>query len=215
MKYCKKCGSETEHYEDGRCKPCTRACNASYRAANQEKIKTLGAAYRAANTEKERARKATWRAANQEAIKAYRAANQEAIKARRAAYKATSSLNYRAYHEAYYVANSEIIKARQATRRANKRECIRIDNQNRRARKREAGGRLSVGIQEKLFMLQKGKCACCGLPLGDDYHLDHIMPLALGGEHTDSNIQLLRQGCNLKKSAKHPVDFMQQRGFLL
>lgn len=35
------------------------------------------------------------------------------------------------------------------------------------------------------------------------------------GTNTDDNIQLLRKLCNLQKSAKHPVDFMQQRGFLL
>lgn len=92
----------------------------------------------------------------------------------------------------------------------------RINNQNRRARKREVGGRLSQGLAERLFKLQRGKCACgCKQPLGDDYHRDHIMPLALGGSNTDDNIQLLRATCNLQKRAKHPVDFMQQKGFLL
>ena len=38
---------------------------------------------------------------------------------------------------------------------------------------------------------------------------------ALGGLNADSNMQLLRAECNLQKSAKHPVDFMQSRGFLL
>ena len=52
-------------------------------------------------------------------------------------------------------------------------------------------------------------------PLGNDYHLDHINPLALGGSKTDEKIQLLRATCNLQKNAKHPVDFMQSRGFLL
>jgi 5-methylcytosine-specific restriction endonuclease McrA len=51
--------------------------------------------------------------------------------------------------------------------------------------------------------------------LGDNYHLDHIVPLAIGGTNTDDNIQLLRQKCNQQKSAKHPIDFMQSRGFLL
>lgn len=55
----------------------------------------------------------------------------------------------------------------------------------------------------------------CGKPLGDAYHLDHVMPLALGGSNTDDNMQLLRDRCNLQKHAKHPVDFMQERGFLL
>lgn len=95
-------------------------------------------------------------------------------------------------------------------------EAVRIRNQNSRARKRAAGGKLSKGLADKLFRLQKGKCACgCKQNLGTDYHLDHIMPLALGGSNTDNNIQLLRAECNLQKNAKHPVDFMQIRGFLL
>lgn len=85
----------------------------------------------------------------------------------------------------------------------------------RRARKLATEGKLSVGLKDRLFGLQRGKCACCGLPLGNDYHLDHIMPLALGGTNTDDNIQLLRAACNMQKRAKHPVDFMRQRGFLL
>ncbi len=45
--------------------------------------------------------------------------------------------------------------------------------------------------------------------------MDHVISLAAGGEHAPLNIQLLCKTCNLKKSAKHPVDFMQQMGKLL
>lgn len=85
----------------------------------------------------------------------------------------------------------------------------------RRAQALASGGVLSVGLSAKLFKLQKGMCPCCKQPLGDDYHMDHKMPLALGGSNTDNNMQLLRKKCNQQKNAKHPVDFMQSRGFLL
>ena len=79
-----------------------------------------------------------------------------------------------------------------------------------------SGGRLSKGLAAKLFAMQRGRCACgCKQPLGDDYHLDHRMPLVLGGANTDDNMQLLRKICNLQKHAKHPIDFMRQRGFLI
>lgn len=87
--------------------------------------------------------------------------------------------------------------------------------QNKRAKIRENGGRLSPGLAKTLFSLQKGKCACCGLPLGNDFHLDHIIPSALGGANEDWNIQLLRRKCNMSKGAKHPLVFMQGKGFLL
>ena len=92
----------------------------------------------------------------------------------------------------------------------------RISEQNRRSRTRASGGKLSSGLSAKLFSLQRGKCACgCGQNLGDDYHLDHRMPLSLGGVNEDWNMQLLRSTCNLRKHAKHPIDFMQSKGFLL
>ena len=88
-----------------------------------------------------------------------------------------------------------------------------VNNQNRRVK--TAGQKLSKNLADRLFASQKGKCVCCGLSLGDNYHLDHIMPLALGGPNIDSNMQLLRGICNRKKQAKHPIDYMQSRGFLL
>lgn len=150
-------------------------------------------------------RAAKWRAANPDryldAISAWHAANPDV--------KRLSDAKYRA-------ANREKINAGIAKISASNPEARRIITQNYRARKREDGGRLSKDIAERLFALQRGKCACgCGQPLGDDYHRDHRMPIALGGTNTDDNIQLLTATCNLQKGAKHPVDFMQQRGFLI
>lgn len=91
----------------------------------------------------------------------------------------------------------------------------RVNCQNRRARKRENGGKLSADLKDRLFKLQRGKCACCGKPLGDRYHLDHIIPIALGGPNEDWNIQLLKASCNARKGCKDPIEFMQQQGFLI
>ena len=115
----------------------------------------------------------------------------------------------------YRAANPDKLRECNAKRYASNPIAFRVYGQNRRARKIEKGGKLSKNITAKLMKLQRGKCACCGLPLGDNYHQDHIMPLALGGENIDSNMQLLRAACNLQKSAKHPVEFMQSKGFLL
>lgn len=84
---------------------------------------------------------------------------------------------------------------------------------NRRCR---AGGkRLPKGYLAKLYDLQRGKCAICRTALGANYHTDHIVPLAKGGKHHKHNVQLLCGPCNVRKSAKDPIEFMQSRGFLL
>ena len=98
---------------------------------------------------------------------------------------------------------------------AKNQDARKIYRGNRRARKISAGGSLSKGLAEKLLILQKGKCPCCRLPLYDDYHMDHIIPLALGGSNTDDNIQLLHGLCNRQKHSKNPIDFMQSRGYLI
>ena len=91
---------------------------------------------------------------------------------------------------------------------------IKEKTASRRATLKSAG-KLSRGIVNKLFKLQRGRCPCCGENLGTDYHLDHIVPLSRGGSNTDNNVQLLSAKCNLAKGAKNPVEYMQTKGFLL
>ena len=76
--------------------------------------------------------------------------------------------------------------------------------QNRRARKAASGGTLSKNIHETLRAQQRGLCACCYKPLDTVVHLDHIVPIALGGCNEDWNVQLTHPKCNLMKSSKHP-----------
>lgn len=85
----------------------------------------------------------------------------------------------------------------------------------RRARMVETGGRFTKADVDRIKALQRGRCACCRTKLGPNFHRDHIMPLALGGSNLPSNIQLLCPPCNGAKKAKHPISFMQERGFLL
>lgn len=154
---------------------------------------------------------------------AYRAANAEQIKERAAGKHATYSARYREKNyekclqmtQAWKDANPERRKAAQARWLQNNLDKHRTYQHNRRAKKKKVGGVISPDLARKLFVKQKGKCACCGKPLGDAYDMDHIVPLALGGPNTDDNIQLLRSRCNRQKGVKHPIDFMQSRGLLL
>ena len=195
----------------------------AYRAANREKIKADKAAYYAANKERISARQAEYVAANQASVKAraeiYRSTHKDELKLSQASWKKANSVKVKLLGAEYYIKNRDsIITATKAYNLKNpdkRRATCRISEQNRRARKIGNGGKLSKGLAAKLFILQKGKCPCCKNPLGDDCHLDHIMPLVLGGSNSDENMQLLRAVCNSQKHAKHPMDFMQSRGFLI
>lgn len=55
----------------------------------------------------------------------------------------------------------------------------------------------------ELKIRQNYRCACgCGASIVYSYHVDHITPIAKGGKHVYSNIQLLTPKCNLMKGAK-------------
>lgn len=109
-------------------------------------------------------------------------------------------------------------KTRAASRkfyRLNKSK-VKTYHHARRATIRGAGGKVSADIEDRLMALQKGRCACCGRSFKNvKHHIDHIIALSRGGMNDDSNLQLLCATCNLQKGAKHPIDFMQTKGFLL
>lgn len=200
---CKNCGS-TERDKAGRCRPCRLAGKKRYREKNLEKCIANSKAWSKANPERRR-----------EVGIAYAAANKERLKAYHAEWRRKNAQKVRDWSNAYRAANPE--KARAAIKewgKANPEAKRKIDH-NARAKRVSATGKLSSGLTKKLLKLQKGLCACCREPLGKKFHLDHILPIALGGTNTDDNIQLLRPVCNHKKHAKHPVDYMQSLGFLL
>lgn len=200
---CKKCGT-SDRYKSGDCKVCAIERSREYLLKHRDQIRDQRSKFRSKEKDKLKIQKAAWYLKNAEKIKQY------------------GALRYAEKRHEIDLKNKEwaeqnpkkILEHKKKWEAANP-ERRRITTHNYRSRKRSIGGRISPGRAKMLLVLQKGKCACCGKPLGENYHLDHIMPLALGGSNTDDNIQLLRQTCNLQKQAKHPVEFMQQRGFLL
>lgn len=148
--------------------------------------------------------KLKWQSENPEKMQAARDRWRAANKARE--YKASAI--WRSKHP-------DKVKAWQASWNNRNLKTRVIHQQNREARKRANNEVLSKDISNKLLHLQRGKCACCKKPLDNEYQLDHIMPIFLNGPNNDKNIQLLCPTCNHSKHSKHPIDFMQSRGFLL
>lgn len=59
--------------------------------------------------------------------------------------------------------------------------------------------------RQLVFERDEGICGICNEVVDpDDWHLDHIVPLAKGGPHIYENVQVSHPSCNLHKSAKLP-----------
>lgn len=188
-----------------------------YNKENAEKIaKQKKSVYYADGAEVERKqKKVAYYAENREKIKEasrrVHARNALRISARRKSMRAT--LNVRA--QAWRDNNKDRVKANTNAYYATHKERMRPGRKAAKAHRRSIGS-IEPGFVSRLMSMQQGKCACCRTVIKHKpYHLDHIMPIAKGGDNAKGNLQLLCPRCNLKKSAKHPIDFMQSRGFLL
>lgn len=86
-----------------------------------------------------------------------------------------------------------------------------------RAKRKGAAGEFNSEDVAEILKRQKYKCAECGVSVRRkiNRHVDHIIPIALGGTSWPNNLQILCPPCNLSKGAKDPIVFAQRKGRLL
>lgn len=184
---CKKCNSDVD-VKDGICRKCRISYSKEYYMVNKETLNIKKKEYAILNRDSINNKKKEWEKNNKEKLASYAKKYLSRNKEKRAVYA-------------------------KKWREENK-EKLRLLCINRR-RRIYGSGKLSLDIASKVGDLQKWKCATCRISISGNYHIDHIMPISLGGSNVDSNIQLLCPHCNLSKHAKHPIDFMQSKGYLL
>lgn len=94
---------------------------------------------------------------------------------------------------------------------------VRESNRNMKARRKGAEGKHTAQDIRDILARQKYKCVECGTSVKSqkNRHVDHIMPIKLGGSNWPSNLQVLCQTCNLTKNAKHPLDWAREKGRLV
>ena len=191
-KACKTCGVQKPliefHADRKGFKSSCKLCTAAQRRANYAEAKKAGML----NSEADRQKR---RMANR---KSYELNRSVVLERSRAA----------------YLKNKEAVKARAIKWQKANPEYRAAAMAKRRAKASDGESHTKDDIKE-LIAVQKGKCAICRCDFGSRFHVDHIVPLKLGGGNQRSNIQILCPPCNARKGAKHPVVFMQEMGYLI
>lgn len=204
MKTCSRCNIEKRECffskeasaKDGLkrlCKQCISLWNKEHRKNNKEIAFLRDKRYREKNPEKVRESSRKWREKNKEK-------------------KIESS---RAYQER----NRD--KVNKYSREWAKKNSDRKNSysRNRRALSKSSEGSHTHDDVVRIFNMQNRMCANCGERLFRSgkkrMHVDHIVPLSLGGSNWPGNLQCLCPTCNLKKSSKHPADWAKQQGRLI
>lgn len=221
---------------------CTQ-CKAEGREANREKNVADSRAWRMANPEKAKAqsrsvrsieasratyartrelqisRATAWKAANPEraraAAKKWQANNPGYSAARWAQMTPEEKDAARIKVGEWREANRGQHNANSTRWRQENPDKIAAIDRNKRARRKSAEGKHTAADVRMLIDRQKNKCAECGRSLLiTGYHVDHIMPLALGGTNWPWNLQILCPACNMEKHATDPFVFAQRKGRL-
>jgi 5-methylcytosine-specific restriction endonuclease McrA len=72
-------------------------------------------------------------------------------------------------------------------------------------RRREIRGPISVHQRTRILERDDFRCRRCGAgPRDERLVIDHVVPVALGGESCDTNLQTLCEPCNQGKGARPP-----------
>jgi 5-methylcytosine-specific restriction endonuclease McrA len=178
----------------GRCRICKVAYHKTWRAANKEHEREVNRRRLARDPEREQAYGRTYRAAHKEHIqekdKAWREANKEYQRDRVKAYAVANPERLAANSKAYALANPEKRAESRGRRRASKQGAI-ISKADYRA------------ILAEFGMV----CHICGGVIDsssgqydpNNLHFDHVIPLAVGGPHSQDNVRPSHAGCNLSK----------------
>lgn len=181
QRYCKECKARRN-----------RERAADYRRKNPDKAKARGPQRRAYAARRrleapEKVKQAgkTWRLKNRERRRVYAVAWREANRER---------LN--AHRRAYYRRNRERLAAQQA------------DYQRRRYAVVRGSGEAKLLRLGLIAERDHWECHLCGGRVAqENWSLDHLIPVSMGGPHTEANVALAHLLCNMRRGVRDVSEY--------
>jgi 5-methylcytosine-specific restriction endonuclease McrA len=209
----------------GRCKKCDAPVMAEYRRKNR---RTINRRYReryALNPAPKRASVKAWIAANSDkaksSVKKWRMANpdycspkhadQDQRRAAQRAWYAAHRDAQRARNRARMKKNRNLVAEREKRRSwklAHPDEARAQHRKHRHIRRARALDQFVEAVDPiVLFRRDKGRCKICKRRIanGEEWHIDHYVPLSKRGIHGYDNVRVACSSCNLRKHAAMPT----------
>jgi 5-methylcytosine-specific restriction endonuclease McrA len=171
--------------------------NRAWKVQNRDRVKARAAAYHAENKDRQNA-----------AAKVWKTKNPDKVISQRKNYCESNRERLRETYREWRAANPEAAKQATIAWRINNPDAVRGAHAARRARKKNA--RVEKFLPVEVFERDGWTCYLCLRPVDKDVKyphrlaavLDHVVPLADGGEHSKSNTACAHNVCNAKKNAK-------------
>lgn len=177
MKTCIKCGVEKP---EGECLPrrnICRACNADYLRE-----------WRAKNPEKFKASRDAWKKRNPERVRESARADWAKHREKRLAYD----------RERYQWERERRYKNTLAWKKRNPDKVLSYTS---RYFARRRGAQTEAVSRTYIIERDRSRCHICGgRARREDIHLDHLVPLSKGGEHSSRNLRVAHSWCNQQRS---------------
>lgn len=206
IRQCRKCASEfpyTREYFRNRsriCKRCLSEANKARYWANPDKYRADAIAHYYANREICIQRQLDWQLRNPE----------KRAKLKKAEY-IRNAQKYRDRVREWKKKNRDRVNHNGRLYCQRHPEFRRVQRSRRRARVLGSPEHHTQGDIRTQFQKQAGMCFWCSSAVGDDYHVDHVIPLSRGGSDGKDNIVIACPKCNRLKSNKLPEEWLSKR----
>jgi 5-methylcytosine-specific restriction endonuclease McrA len=193
----------------------------AWAAANPERRRETRRLYQITHSEELKEKKRAYMADPEKAAhkrkhdREYRKVNAEQVSEQKAIYYQKNKEIINTLKQLRYRQNPKKTLEQQRQYHLANPEKVSALNRNAKARRKRAPGRHTAADVAALYEAQGGLCVGCDVVLiakgRGKYHVDHIMPITLGGSNWPDNLQLLCPTCNMSKNAAHPDDWTARR----